>query len=154
MNAAQRVAFNYLINEGKVICVISNVKSTDLGRYTLTARNKAGEASTSANLNVKLVPTIDDTSYVNPDVFQQFETPGQQPTSISDEQYKKPYFVKIPKNSDLREGASLRLDCLAFGRPFPTLTWYFNGTEFFQDSNHKVNHNQQIYHIFLKFKIF
>ena len=112
LKAAQRVAFNYLINEGRAICVISNVKSTDLGKYTLTARNKAGEASTTASLNVKLTPTIDDTSYVNPDVFSQFETPGQLPTVGSEEQYKKPYFVKTPKNAEYREGAVLKLDCL------------------------------------------
>jgi hypothetical protein len=114
------------------------VKSSDLGKYTLTAKNSAGEASTTANLNVKLVPTIDDTSYVNPDMFQQFETPGQQPVQTSEEQYKKPYFVRVPKNTDIREGATLKLDCVAFGRPFPVLTWYFNGTEVFQDPNHKV----------------
>lgn len=143
LKAAQRVAANYLINEGKAIIVISNVKQGDLGKYTLTARNKHGEASSTAQLNVKLVPAIDDTSYVNPDAFQQFEAPGQQPTGTSEEQYKKPYFVKVPKNADVREGAVLRLDCLAFGRPFPVLTWFFNGTELLQDANHKVLINEE-----------
>lgn len=119
------------------------MKQGDLGKYTLTAKNKVGEASTSANLTVKLVPTIDDTSYVNPEAFQQFETPGQQASAGGDEQYKKPYFVKVPKNANVREGAVLRLDCLAFGRPFPVLTWFFNGTELLQDANHKVLINEE-----------
>ena len=262
MKAAQRLAFNYLINEGKAVFVISNAKLDDEAKYTLTARNKAGEASTSAKLRVKQVPTVDDTSYVNPDVFQQFELkkkPTQpdsddqvtnarikiidplkdfylvegtqavfackidaypkpevvwlkdgkplmasqryetnydyytgiatlviktafyddkgnyecvatniagtdrssanlivkfvpnvddtsyinpdalrhlEPVNLNalpdenpDEKYKKPYFVKVPKDMEVREGAVVRLDCLAFGRPNPELTWYFNGKE-------------------------
>ena len=74
LQAAQRFSFNYLINEGKAIFVISNVKREDQSSYTLEARNKAGVAQTTAKLTVKMVPTIDDTSYVNPDIFEQFET--------------------------------------------------------------------------------
>lgn len=73
LKAALRLAVNYLINEGKAILVLSNVKRDDEGKYTLEARNSSGTVSTTAYLKVKMVPTIDDTSYVNPDVFQQFE---------------------------------------------------------------------------------
>ena len=73
LQAAQRLTFDYLMNEGKAIFLISNAKTDDQAKYTITARNKAGEAASTASLKVKVVPTIDDTSYVNPDVFQKFE---------------------------------------------------------------------------------
>jgi hypothetical protein len=73
LNAAQRFYIDYFFNEGKAIFALSNAKLDDQGKYELTARNTSGVASTSAYLKVKSVPTIDDTSYVNPDVFQQFE---------------------------------------------------------------------------------
>jgi hypothetical protein len=143
LEAAQRFFFNYLIHEAKVVFIISNVKKEDESKYTLFAKNSFGEASTSAKLRVKLVPTIDDTSYVNPDVFQQFELkkrPGQAPDELNydDNQYKKPYFVKVPKNIEVCEGSPVKLDCVVFGRPTPLLTWYLNGRELLPDATHKV----------------
>lgn len=73
LSAAQRFYIDYFFNEGKAVFSLSNAKLSDQGKYTLEGRNAAGSASTSANLTVKSVPTIDDTSYVNPDIFQQFE---------------------------------------------------------------------------------
>lgn len=272
INSAQRLEFNYLINEGRAYFVISNVKRDDEATYTLTARNEAGEASTSAKLKVKLVPTVDDTSYVNPDVFQQFELkkkPTQPPSDTEentanyrikiiepcqdftikegeqavfsckidaypkpevfwfkddkpimfsqriitnyefhigiatlyfknaymddvgqykcvakniagtdstaanlivkfdasidetsyinpnalkhlenlhpapaddspDDKYKKPYFVRIAKDMEVRVGTPVKFECLAFGRPTPDLVWYFNGEPLKQNPFHQV----------------
>jgi len=66
-----------------------------------------------------------------------------------DEKYKKPYFVKVPKNVEVREGTVVRLDCLAFGRPTPQLTWYFNGTELKEDNTHKALINEEGVHSLL-----
>ena len=280
LDAAQRFFFNYLINEGKCIFTISNVKKEDQARYTLEARNTSGSAATSANLKVKIVPTVDDTSYVNPDVFQQFElkkrpnsnqppenaanarikiieplkdfnlvegsqvvfsctidaypkpevnwfkdgqplmasqryktyfdmhlsiatlviktsylsdrgtykciasnVAGQDETSANllvqfvpnvdatsyinpnalkhleplqpstdqpeDDKYKKPYFVKVPKNAEVRDGTVVKLECVVFGRPTPVLTWYFNGKELKEDAAHKALVNEEGVHSLL-----
>jgi hypothetical protein len=37
----------------------------------------------------------------------------------------------------------VRLDCLAFGRPTPQLTWYFNGAELKEDNTHKALINEE-----------
>ena len=89
MNAAQRLSFNYTNNDGKAVFVISNAKPDDQAKYTLHAKNRSGAASTSANLIVKIVPTIDDTSYVNPDIFDKFELK------------KKPKDYQEPSNNSL-----------------------------------------------------
>ncbi|RNA14439.1 hypothetical protein BpHYR1_021923 [Brachionus plicatilis] len=68
-----RLSSDYLINEGRALFNIDNVKLDDQATYSLTARNYSGVAWTSAKLKVKTGATIDDKSYVNPDVFEQFE---------------------------------------------------------------------------------
>jgi hypothetical protein len=54
LQAAQRLAFNYIVNEGKAICLISNANTDDQGTYAITARNASGEASSTATLTVKV----------------------------------------------------------------------------------------------------
>ncbi len=121
MNAAQRFAFNYLINEGKAIFVIANVKPDDEGRYTLDAKNPAGSGSTSANLKVKKVPTVDDTSYVNPDIFQQFETKKKPTlTQPSDNLANARLEITEPlKDFSLIEGAQAVFSCTIDAYPKP-----------------------------------
>ncbi len=121
MNAAQRFAFNFLINEGKAIFVISNVKPDDEGKYTLDAVNLAGSGSTSANLKVIKVPTIDDTSYVNPDIFQQFEV-KKKPNVIqpSDNLANARLEIIEPlKDFSLIEGAQAVFSCTIDAYPKP-----------------------------------
>ena len=110
-----------MINEGKAIFVISNVKRDDEATYTLTARNPSGEASTSAKLKVKLVPTIDDTSYVNPDIFQQFEIKKKpQPTQPADAVANARLEIIEPlKDFNLVEGAQAVFSCTIDAYPKP-----------------------------------
>jgi titin len=138
--ASQRYATYYDMNMGILTLVIKNAYLDDQGKYTCVASNIAGTDQTSANLLVQFVPNIDETSYINPNALNHLEPfqPGGD-DSAPDDKYKKPYFVKIPKNTEVREGTVVRLDCLAFGRPTPELTWYFNGKELKEDATHKVN---------------
>jgi hypothetical protein len=63
----------YFEKEENAIFAIRDVKKDDAGYYTVTAKNLAGFKASTAKLSVRVQPSIDDTSYINPDVFQKFE---------------------------------------------------------------------------------
>ena len=110
-----------MINEGKAFLNISNAKLDDQGVFTLTARNFSGVASTSANLKVKQVATIDDTSYVNPDVFQQFELKkkpnlNQPADNVANARLK---IIEPLKDFNLVEGSQAVFSCTIDAYPKP-----------------------------------
>lgn len=121
MNAAQRFYIDYFFNEGKAIFALSNAKLDDQGKYTLLARNTSGTASTSAYLKVKQVPHIDDTSYVNPDVFQQFELKkkppsNQGPDNVDNARLK---IIEPLQDFNLVEGQQALFSCTVDAYPKP-----------------------------------
>lgn len=148
--ASQRYATYYDMNMGIVTLIIKAALLDDQGNYKCAVSNIAGKEDTSANLLVQFVPNIDETSYINPNALRHLENvqPGLD-DGEPDDKYKKPYFVKVPKNTEVREGTVVRLDCLAFGRPTPQLTWYFNGNELKEDPTHKALVNEEGVHSLL-----
>lgn len=103
----------------------------DQGKYTLEGRNAAGTASTSAMLKVKSVPTVDDTSYVNPDVFQQFELKKRptinQPADKCDNARLK--IIEPLQDFNLVEGQQAVFTCTVDAYPKPEVS-------IFQNKNH------------------
>lgn len=148
--ASQRYTTHYDMNMGIVTLIIKKAYIDDKGTYKCVVSNLVGSEETSANLLVQFVPNIDETSYINPNALKHLENqhPGVD-DSNPDDKYKKPYFVKVPKNVEVREGTVVRLDCLAFGRPTPVLTWYFNGEELKEDATHKTLVNEEGVHSLL-----
>lgn len=89
--------------------------------FTLKATNTSGSASTSANLRVKQVATVDDTSYVNPDVFQQFElkkrpNSAQPAESVANARLK---IIEPLKDFNLVEGSQAVFSCTIDAFPKP-----------------------------------
>jgi hypothetical protein len=115
-----------LINEGKAIFAISNVKKEDEGKYTLEARNEAGAAQTSAMLTVKVVPIIDDTSYVNPDIFQQFELKKKPTLNEPTDDLSKARLKIIEPLQDcmLIEGSQVIFTCVVDAYPKPEVNFF------------------------------
>ncbi|RNA22004.1 titin-like [Brachionus plicatilis] len=141
--ASQRYATYYDMNMGIVTLIIKSALLDDQGVYKCVVSNIAGTEHTQAKLSVDFVPNIDETSYINPNALRHLQPAeqGQQPDD--DDKYKKPYFVKVPKNLEVTDGSTVRLDCLAFGRPTPTLTWYFNDQQLAEDPTHKCLVNEE-----------
>lgn len=54
------------------------------------------------------------------------------------ETHFRPVFKKIPDDQEVREGSTVRFDCLVNGRPIPELTWYRDGIKVNSDDLHKV----------------
>jgi len=137
--ASQRYTTNYNMNLGIVTLIIKTAFSDDKGSYKCIVTNIVGSKETCANLLVKPSPNIDETSYIKPHALNHLE--NLKPTEDNfepDDKYQKPYFVKIPKDTQVTEQTVVRLDCIAFGRPKPELKWYFNNTELKEDATHKV----------------
>lgn len=143
--ASQRYTVFFDLHLGIATLVIKSANLSDKGTYTCVASNIAGRDQTTANLTVKFVPNVDDTSYINPNALKHLEPnlPGAGP-ELDDDKYKKPYFVKVPKNTEVRDGTVVKLECVAFGRPTPVLTWYFNGKELKEDARHKVTRSFKV----------
>jgi hypothetical protein len=71
---SERFFIEYFEKEENAVFVIRDVKKDDAGYYTITAQNSAGFKTSTARLSVLTQPSIDDTSYINPDAFQKFES--------------------------------------------------------------------------------
>ena len=137
--ASQRYTTHYNMNLGIVTLIIKTAFFDDKGNYRCVVTNLLGSKHTSANLLVELAPNIDETSYINPNALKHLENSKTiEENGDTDDKYQKPYFVKVPKDTQVREQTVVRFDCLAFGRPKPELTWYFNEKELKEDSTHKV----------------
>jgi hypothetical protein len=138
--ASQRYTTHYNMNLGVVTLIIKTAYNDDKGTYKCVVTNIVGSKFTSASLLVKAAPNVDETSYINPNALRHLENLKPTDDTIDpDDKYQKPYFVKVPKDTEVREQTVVRLDCLAFGRPTPELTWYFNGKELKEDPTHKVS---------------
>jgi hypothetical protein len=136
--ASERFLTQYDPISGFAVLRIKSSLRGDKGTYKCTAANEVGSDETSAKLVIQEEPSVDDTSYINPNALRALQhakpVDGEDPAEI----YKKPYFIKVPKNTEVRVGTPVRFDCIAFGRPEPELTWYKDGQPIKDDPNHKV----------------
>ncbi|XP_048515729.1 titin isoform X3 [Athalia rosae] len=96
---------------GKSTLIISEAFPKDAGTYAVSARNIAGEATSSSNVSVKgRIPNETSDSETNYDV---------EPI--------KPR-IQLPLGDiEVSEGQSVRLDCIIVGQPEPEVIWYHDG---------------------------
>jgi hypothetical protein len=94
------------MHSGVATLVIESATANDKGTYECVASNVAATETTRAKLIIMKAPNVDDTSYVNPDVLKHLNhvLPAARPEDmLNDDKYKKPYFVKIPKDQEVCE---------------------------------------------------
>ncbi|XP_015607040.1 titin isoform X3 [Cephus cinctus] len=95
----------------KSTLVISEAFPKDAGSYSVSARNLAGEATSSCNVSVK----------------------GRLPNETSDSELPsdmepvKPSIQLPLKDLQVVEGQTVRLDCVIVGQPEPEVIWYHDG---------------------------
>ncbi|KAK7082944.1 hypothetical protein SK128_021395 [Halocaridina rubra] len=128
--------------EGRAGLQILEVFPEDEGDYTCIARNKAGEARTTANLTVESYEYVPDsevatvTSVSEKNVFsgtpsEEDETVEIERDSESDnsEAGSSPYFCnRLEQKIEVQEGTLVRLLAKANGYPRPAIKWYVDGT--------------------------
>ena len=138
-----------------IVLQIGDARPNDTGVYTVKADNKAGDVSTSAQLNVALSPSVRDQSFIPTDKFQQFEQ-GYQPRSIQDmagvderplvdltklrqleikptklpeevdQEQAKPTVIIPLRDVQAAENQPVVLSAQVDGKPQPQFTWFKN----------------------------
>jgi hypothetical protein len=99
----------------------------DIGLYTVVAENKAGSCRTACRISLDLVPNVDETPLINPDVFRFLEKPldAQQKPSDSDderknrERYIPPHVIVPLADARINQGEAFVLACKIDGYPKP-----------------------------------
>ncbi|XP_031789486.1 uncharacterized protein LOC100679567 isoform X4 [Nasonia vitripennis] len=87
----------------------------DAGRYEVTARNAAGEATAGCDVAVKVRPLPSDTS----------DSEAVKPALVKRDMEPKAPRIQLPlRDLSINEGASARLDCIIVGQPEPEVIWY------------------------------
>lgn len=92
---------------GKIVLTIAEAFPKDAGIYTLTASNGSGCVTGSCSVAVK----------------------GRLPTETSDSELasdlepSKPSVLTALRDTEVIEGAPIRLDCVIVGQPEPEVSW-------------------------------
>jgi hypothetical protein len=150
LRASDRHSTFYDMYTGMAILRLKTAFNDDRGTYECVATNIAGRESTFAQLLVQQAPGIDETSYIDPDVLRKLEDQRFMNNGPDQEDFfKKPYFIKVPKSTEVKEGVPVRFDCVAFGRPAPTLAWFKNGVPIIDGPEHKLFINEEGVHSLL-----
>ncbi|CAG9824336.1 unnamed protein product [Phaedon cochleariae] len=98
------------LENNKATLIIYEAFPKDAGTYSVSAKNIAGEATSSCSVSVK----------------------GRLPTETSDSEMAsdmepiKPSIQLPLSNTSVQEGNRIRLDCVIVGQPEPEVIWYHN----------------------------
>lgn len=114
-----------------VVCIYSaHVSFFVLKSIIQIAKNPQGHAETSARVDVRETPGIDETSYVQPDAFKYIEkqptaprpTKGRRESDTSNLQQKPAKILKTPMSTSVVEGATATFTCQVEGTPKPKVS--------------------------------
>ena len=122
LTASSRFETDYNPNNGIGILKINNTLKNDIGDYLVLAENKAGNAHTSCQLRIQLVPNVDENSMINPDSLRLLASPLNHitPEHVDTNKRLIPPCVIIPlSNVKINEGESVRLASKIDGFPKP-----------------------------------
>ena len=120
---ATRYTTNYDLRTDIVILKIDDGRPSDVGNYRVLAENDAGKDETNCYVFVTAVPSIDETPFINPDVFRNLEYSGPRKTNELPEDValaKNPWLtVKELKDQTCQEGETVSFVCEIKGYPIP-----------------------------------
>lgn len=108
---------------------ILNCQKNDLGDYVVYAENPHGQCETRCKVTIDLLPNIDETPMINPDIFKNLEQPLLPQSDADDDKnlnYIPPHVIVPLTNVRITEGEPIRLTCKVDGYPKPKITWSKN----------------------------
>lgn len=114
---------------------VKQTQHEDSGHYTLLAENPQGCVVSSAYLAIEPVNTQEG-------LIHESQFKSQQIEEEDDGKTLAPNFVRVSGDRDVTEGKMTRFDCRVTGRPYPDVTWFINGRQVTNDSNHKILVNE------------
>ncbi len=120
MPNATRFTTNYDLRTDIVILKIDDGRPHDVGNYRVVAENDAGKDETQCNVFVTAVPDVDETSFINPELFRNLgqKKPNDLPEEVT--LGKRPWLnVKELKDQTCHEGETVSFVCEIKGYPRP-----------------------------------
>jgi hypothetical protein len=118
---------NYDLRTDIVILKIDDGRPHDIANYRVLAENEAGKDETQCNVFITPVSGIDETPFINPDVFRNLETKpkkaNEQPIDANIS--KNPWLdVRSLTDQTCREGETVSFTCDIRGYPIPEVSFF------------------------------
>ncbi|NXN08393.1 SPEG kinase, partial [Indicator maculatus] len=126
--------------------VIVHVGSEDEGQYTVTARNAHGQVECSAELYVE-EPRPSATSQISK--LEKMPSIPEEPEQAETETecFTMPDFLKPLQNLDVVESKEAVLECQVAGLPYPSITWFHNGSRIDSTDDRKMMQYKDVHRL-------
>ncbi|KAM8806948.1 striated muscle preferentially expressed protein kinase [Eudromia elegans] len=126
--------------------VILHVGSEDEGHYTVTARNIHGHVECSAELYVE-EPRPSAASQISK--LEKMPSIPEEPEQAENEVecFTMPDFLKPLHNLDVVESKEAVLECQVAGMPYPSITWFHNGSRIDSTDDRKMMQYKDIHRL-------
>ncbi|XP_055574365.1 LOW QUALITY PROTEIN: striated muscle preferentially expressed protein kinase [Falco cherrug] len=126
--------------------VIVHVSSEDEGRYMVTARNTHGHVECSADLYVE-EPRPSAASQISK--LEKMPSIPEEPEQAETEAecFTMPDFLKPLHNLDVVESKEAVLECQVAGLPYPSITWFHNGSRIDSTDDRKMMQYKDVHRL-------
>ncbi|NXG27911.1 SPEG kinase, partial [Dromaius novaehollandiae] len=126
--------------------VIMHVGSEDEGHYTVTARNAHGHVECSAELYVE-EPRPSAASQISK--LEKMPSIPEEPEQTENEVecFTMPDFLKPLHNLDVVESKEAVLECQVAGLPYPSISWFHNGSRIDSTDDRKMMQYKDIHRL-------
>ncbi|XP_067994905.1 striated muscle preferentially expressed protein kinase isoform X2 [Melanerpes formicivorus] len=126
--------------------VIVHVGSEDEGQYMVTARNAHGQVECSAELYVE-EPRPSATSQISK--LEKMPSIPEEPEQAETETecFTMPDFLKPLQNLDVVESKEAVLECQVAGLPYPSITWFHNGSRIDSTDDRKMMQYKDVHRL-------
>ncbi|XP_030310391.1 striated muscle preferentially expressed protein kinase isoform X1 [Calypte anna] len=126
--------------------VIVHVGSEDEGQYTVTARNAHGHVECSAELYVE-EPRPSAASQISK--LEKMPSIPEEPEQAETETecFTMPDFLKPLNNLDVVESKEAVLECQVAGLPYPSITWFHNGSRIESTDDRKMMQYKDVHRL-------
>ncbi|NXL56022.1 SPEG kinase, partial [Chordeiles acutipennis] len=126
--------------------VIVHVGSEDEGQYVVTARNAHGHVECSAELYVE-EPRPSAASQISK--LEKMPSIPEEPEQVETEAecFTMPDFLKPLHNLDVVESKEAVLECQVAGLPYPSMTWFHNGSRIDSTDDRKMMQYKDVHRL-------
>ncbi|XP_051478999.1 striated muscle preferentially expressed protein kinase isoform X2 [Apus apus] len=126
--------------------VVVHVGSEDEGQYTVTARNAHGHVECSAELYVE-EPRPSAASQISK--LEKMPSIPEEPEQAETETecFTMPDFLKPLHNLDVVESKEAVLECQVAGMPYPSITWFHNGSRIDSTDDRKMMQYKDVHRL-------
>uniref|UniRef100_A0A3P8WK14 non-specific serine/threonine protein kinase n=1 Tax=Cynoglossus semilaevis TaxID=244447 RepID=A0A3P8WK14_CYNSE len=134
---------------GRHSLIISHVTNDDEGFYTVIARNRHGEAESSAELYIQEPRPAISSQMAKlekmPSIPEEPEVPENEMERLT-----MPDFIKPLYDLDVIEGKEAVLKCKVAGLPYPTIVWFHNGKRIDSTEDRKMTQFHDIHSLVIR----